>query len=544
MPRNFETPENDFSSDPIHAVADPNNPLRGPRSRYWMLCIWNLFPEGTPADQQRYENLPDHLRALFLEFQGVSPLYFKAARWKAEIAPDTRRCHIQFTGETKNKKLTRLEVLSFFHPLTLDWNLQGCEPINPICPRGAWEYIGKPETTMPGAVVYQFGTAPPPGKFPGKGGAREGSGPKGNCTKEDYELLKKYCGRAPIETWLEPLAHKLKVAEVIRYVTQSRAPRYLGAEAPRYNNWTYNVHGGMGKTTAGIEYARRNRMTYLQMTSEGGYYDRFALLGFNHQQVIGLPEFNGNWRDGFWGFLNFLDNQMEKMMHVKGSQVCVGIYILFIDGNTPPEDCKWFFPPEKEPRRADPDTELPLLFRRFERAAMLGGGILQWDPEIRVQDHLQQEFLMDLHMLREHEQLCNEHGSVAAGHREYLRLWARQDENAADRANEQLEAAQVLQRVPIARASVMDVLAGLAAEEQIARDHQVYARLDRVPEVPENQIIDLNALPDENERQADAAEALEFPPLPYIEHEAEEAEEDEVHPDDLDCFGGIIERGE
>ena len=45
-------PDNDFDSDPIHSIADPENPLQGPRSRYWMVVIWNLFPENTPEEHQ------------------------------------------------------------------------------------------------------------------------------------------------------------------------------------------------------------------------------------------------------------------------------------------------------------------------------------------------------------------------------------------------------------------------------------------------------------------------------------------------------------
>lgn len=511
----------DYDSDPIASIADPANPLLGPRSRYWMFCIWNLFPEDTPDDHQRYETMPENIKRLFLEFEGISALYFKAARWKAEIAPKTRRCHIQCFVETKNKKLKRLEVLAFLAPLSMPWDLEGCEPINPYCPKGAWDYIGKEDTTMPGAIVYEFGTPPPPGLFPRRGGPRPNAGSKLNCSEDDFKLLMDKCGREPTETWLPHVYKKMKVGEVARIIENSRSPQFLGFQSYKYNNWYWSHSGNLGKTSVGYDWAMRNRKTFFPLPKHNGYFGVWA-DGFDFQDVIVMNEFTGNWADGFHDFLDFLDNQMQRTMWVKGKKVCVGSRFLFINGNLAPSECLWLFPPAKMPRPLE-ESEIRLLERRFELARLVGGGIIEWDANIPVEEFHRQQFLWDLYMIREMEQLCNEHGRV-----EGLRLfdlnWAREEEDVP-RQNELREAEEFIERINNPPEDAFVTLARLAREEAEAEENRRIALAIQIPEAPPETIIDLNALPEENTEEAERAEEAYL--LPFIENEAEE---DEVSP--------------
>lgn len=517
--RDRNVPDNDYDSDPIHSIADPDNPLQGPKSRYWMFCLWKLFPEDTPDEHQRYETMPDAIRELFLTYEGISILYFRAARWKAEIAPSTRHCHVQCFAETKNKRLKRLEVLAFLHPLTMPWHLDGCEPINPYCPLGAWHYIGKPQTTMPGARIFEFGPPPPPGLFPRKGGKREGAGSKQNCNAEDFKLIMENCGRNPVESWLPQLAPKMKVGEVVRIVSSSRTPRFLGFKAKKYNTWIYSTEGNIGKTSAAIGWCERNRKSFLPLSMVDGFFGKWA-LGWNFPDALGLNEFTGNWLLGFHDFLAFLDNQMERILEVKGLHVCSGCRFTFINGNVAPENCLWIFPPSKIPRVAEPH-ELLLLYRRFNVASLVGGGLIEWDNEIPVEESDTQNFLWDLHMIREHEQLQLELGDNA-GHLEFLRLWARVDEGVGARAAEEEEAADFMRRVVDRPVGVMNVLAELAAEEHNREEDYRLRSARAVADPPPEEILDLDALPDETPAQALRQERIQFPRRRYVIDEADE----------------------
>lgn len=508
----------DYDTDPVASIADPANPLHGPRSRYWMFCIWNLFPEDTPDDHQRYETMPNEIRRLFLEFQGISALYFKAARWKAEIAPKTRRCHIQCFVEAKNKKLKRLEVLAFLAPLSMPWDLEGCEPINPYCPKGAWDYIGKQDTTMPGAIVYEFGIPPPPGLFPRRGGPRPNAGSKLNCSEEDFKLLSEKCGRAPVETWLPHVYKKMKVGEVAKIIENSREPQFLGFESYKYNTWIYSEEGNLGKTSAGIDWCIRNRKKFLFLPKTNGYFGQWG-DGWNWPDVLMMNEFTGNWLDGFHDFLDFLDNQMERILWLKGKKTCCGCRIIFINGNVAPEHCLWLFPPSKIPRPAEAH-ELQLLYRRFELARLVGGGIIRWEAGIPVAEFHRQQFLWDLYMIREMEQLCNEHGR-AEGIRQFDMNWAREEEDAP-RQNELREAEAFIERINNPPEDAFAALARLAREEAEAEENRRIALAIQIPEAAPGTIIDLNALPEENTEEAEKAEEAYL--LPFIENEAEEDE--------------------
>ncbi len=510
----------EWDTNPTWSQADPALPLSGPRSRYWMWVVWNLYPVGTPEAHRLYPNMPDDLRRLFLDFEGIFPVHFKSARWKAEVGtlPGqgalSGRPHIQCFGETRNKKLRRLEVLAFLAPLTREWHLEGCEPINPYCPRGAWEYIGKVETTMPGALVKSFGFPPPPGLFPRRGGAQEGAGRPGNgyCTADDLKLLMANAGCKPIETWLPQIAHKMKVGEVVKIITKHRSPKFLGVDAHKYSTWVWSPSGNLGKSTVPWLWAKRNRKTLLPLSlNDKQCFGRWA-GGWNWPDGLILNEFNGNWFGGFHDFLDFLDNQKERQLEVKGEFINCGCQFIFINGNRCPfTRCQWFFPDEvAQPHRGWrilSEDEAPLLRRRFEEARVVGGGILEWDPAIPKTQSEEQQFLCDLYMLREYEE---------AGKEEFERRWGAPE--VPDRELQRMEAETLVRRFHI---PVMDLLAAMVLEDAGERQDRYLREAEEIEEAAPNTIIDLNALPDESAAQAEAAEqAWDHP---GIDMEAEES---------------------
>lgn len=512
----------EWDTNPTWSEADPAMPLAGPRSRYWMFVIWRLYPPGTPEGHRLYPNMPDALRRLFLDYEGILAVHFKAARWKAEVgtlpggAPLSGKPHIQCFGETRNKKLRRLEVLAFLEHsgITREWHLEGCEPINPYCPRGAWEYIGKLETTMPGAVVKSFGFPPPRGLFPRRGGAQQGAGRPGNgyCTPEDLTLLMSNAGKRPIETWLPQIAHKMKVGEVMKIITKHRSPQFLGVDARKYNTWTHSPFGNLGKSTVPFLWAIRNRKTLLPLSlNDKQCYGRWA-GGWNWPDGIFINEFTGNWFGGFHDFLDFLDNQKERQLEVKGEFINCGVPFIFINGNPCPEMCRWFFPnevgdPLTRGWRILSETELPLLYRRFETARVVGGGILLWDENIPKERSEEQQFLCDLYMLREYEE---------AGKEEFERRWG--PEVALDPEVQRREAEAIVRRFHV---PVMDLLAEMAQEDSNEQQERHFRAAEEIVEAAPETIIDLNALPDETAAEADAAEAAYLHPA--IDVEAEES---------------------
>ncbi len=207
----------------------------------------------------------------------------------------------------------------------------------------------------------------------------------------------------PVDVFLRSdLGRRVKVSEAYNMLKGNVTSKFKGIDAKRYIIINWCEEGDKGKTTIAYLWGGRNRKTvYEFVVDENGYYGGVFTLGYDYQDIGVISEFRGNWRRGFWDFIDFLDAHKSKLVNIKNGQATMDFEFLCINSNDPPRDWLWVFPGEA--RRRLTDAEWVLFTRRLHSGSQVGGGIVKWDGRKTKYQSETQPFFWDLYKIREFE---------------------------------------------------------------------------------------------------------------------------------------------